>query len=291
MTVNEGVERLLIALLAEGVKNSTITWYRVRFARFLSRYGHLKLEDILIDDVRYYLAGVREEGLSPHYFYSHARVVRRLFKWLYEERLIDDGFWKRIKLPKLPPAEPKGVDMDDVRKLLSACESTIAGKRDKAIILFLLDTACRAGGLCSLNMEDIDLDHGVAMVHEKGDKARKVLFGGRTRGAILDWIRVRPFEKNPFLFTSLRDSQEMNGNLVIQMLRRLAKRAGVQGRVNPHAFRHGFAREYLKKGGDLASVSDLLGHSQITVTKANYAVFLVEEHREKHDAYSPVNFL
>ena len=291
MTVNEGVERLLIALLAEGVKRETITWYRVRFARFLAMYGHLKLEDVLIDDVRSYLAGLREEGMSPHYFYAHARVVRRLFKWLYEERLIDDGFWKRIKLPKLPPAEPKGVDMDDVRKLLSACESTVAGRRDTAIILFLLDTACRVGGLCTLKMEDIDLDHGVAMVHEKGDKARKVLFGGRTRGAILDWIRVRPFEKNPFLFTSLRDSQEMNGNLVIQMLRRLAKRAGVQGRVNPHAFRHGFAREYLKKGGDLASVSDLLGHSQITVTKANYAVFLVEEHREKHEAYSPVNFL
>ena len=83
----------------------------------------------------------------------------------------------------------------------------------------------------------------------------------------------------------------MNPNSVLQMLRRLAKRVGVIGRVNPHAFRHGFAREYLRAGGDLASVSDLLGHSQITVTKANYAVFLTEEHREKHEAYSPVNIL
>ncbi|MCJ7824630.1 MAG: site-specific integrase, partial [Anaerolineales bacterium] len=101
----------------------------------------------------------------------------------------------------------------------------------------------------------------------------------------------REFDESPLLFTSLEDGRPMNPNSVLQMLRRLGRRAGVEGRVNPHAFRHGFAREYLRNGGDLASVSDLLGHSQITVTKANYAVFLVEEHRDKHEAFSPVNYL
>ena len=159
MKVNEAVERLIMALLAEGVKKETIKWYRVRYARFLSGYGHLRIEAVSIDMNRAYLAGLREVGISPHYFYSHARVVRRLFKWLYEERLIDDGLWKRIKLPKIPPAEPKGVDLEDVRKLLSACPSTIAGKRDKAIILFLMDTGCRVGGLWNLKIEEIDLDN------------------------------------------------------------------------------------------------------------------------------------
>lgn len=280
-----------MALLAEGVKKETIKWYRVRYARFLSGYGHLRIEDVSIDMIRAYLAGLREVGISPHYFYSHARVVRRLFKWLYEERLLKDGFWKRIKLPKIPPAEPKGEDLEDVRKLLSVCPSTIAGKRDKAIILFLMDTGCRVGGLCSLRMEELNLDQWIAKVHEKGGKIRKVLFTDKTRAAIIDWLDVRTFEDSPFLFTSLEDGRPMNSNSVLQMLRRLGKRAGVEGRVNPHAFRHGFAREYLRNGGDLASVSDLLGHSQITVTKANYAVFLVEEHRDKHEAFSPVNYL
>jgi len=291
MNVNDAVERLLIALLAEGVKKTTIKWYRVRFARFLSAYGHLRIEDISIDMIRVYLAGLREVGLSPNYFHHHARVIRRLFKWLFEERLIDGGFWKRIKLPKIPPAEPKGVEIEDVRKLLSSCESTVMGKRDRAIILFLFDTGCRVGGLCGLTMEELDLDNRIARVHEKGDKSRKVLFGEKTRAGIMDWLSVRPFEDSPFVFTSLRDNCPMNPNSVIQMLRRRKRKYGIEGRVNPHAFRHGFAREYLRAGGDLASVSDLLGHSQITVTKANYAVFLLEEHREKHEAYSPVNML
>jgi site-specific recombinase XerD len=291
MKVEDAIERLLVALLAEGVKKTTIKWYRVRFKRFQHRYGNSNIDGVSIDDVRSYLADLREEGISPHYFYSHARVVRRLFKWLYEERLIDEGFWKRIKLPKIPPAEPKGVDLEDVRKLLTACQSTIAGKRDKAIILFLMDTGCRVGGLCNLMIEEVDLDNLIAKVHEKGGRSRKVLFGEKTKSAIIDWLGVRQFEDSLFLFTSLRDGRPMNPNSVIQMLRRLGKKTGVEGRVNPHAFRHGFAREYLKNGGDLASVSDLLGHSQITVTKSNYAVFLVEEHREKHQAFSPVNYL
>jgi len=53
------------------------------------------------------------------------------------------------------------------------------------------------------------------------------------------------------------------------MLKRRAKRAGVQGRSNPHAFRHAFAREYLMSGGDLATLYQLMGHGSVKVTKAN----------------------
>ena len=75
------------------------------------------------------------------------------------------------------------------------------------------------------------------------------------------------------------------------MLRRYKRRAGLQGRVNPHAFRHAFAREYILNGGDLASLSDFMGHTQIAVTKQFYAVFLAEELRAKHDAFYPVSRL
>ena len=69
----------------------------------------------------------------------------------------------------------------------------------------------------------------------------------------------------------------MTGSTVIQMLRRMGKRAGVSGRVNPHAFRHAFAREFMLNGGDIGTVSQILGHTQIAVTKQFYAVFSTEE--------------
>lgn len=288
MSVKEAVEKFLIAIRADGVKQATVTWYRVRFRRFLAMYGERDVRDMDIDDVRSYIVKVQEEDVSRHTFFSWVRVVRRLFKWLYEERKIDDNLYKRVKLPKLPQPVPKAVDMDDVVKLLEACQGTPGAARDRAVILFLLDTGCRVGGLCSLRVGDLELENMRATIHEKGDKSRMVLFGSETGGALEDWLDDRPFPDAEQVFTSLVEDLPMNPNSVVQMLRRLKKRSGVTGRVNPHAFRHAFAREYIMNGGDLASVSTLMGHTQIAVTKMYYAVFGVEELREKHRMFSPV---
>jgi integrase/recombinase XerD len=83
----------------------------------------------------------------------------------------------------------------------------------------------------------------------------------------------------------------MTGSTAIQMLRRMGKRAGVSGRVNPHAFRHAFAREFMLNGGDIGTVSQILGHTQIAVTKQFYAVFSTEELRGEHDRFGPVSRL
>jgi site-specific recombinase XerD len=291
MTVKEAVEKFLIAIRADGVKKSTVKWYCVRFRRFLDLYGSKDVRSVTLDDVREYIVLVQDEEISSHYFFALVRAVRRLFKWLYEERKIDQRFFRRIKLPKLPSPMPKAVTMDDVVKLVSVCGNSPAGYRNKSIILFLLDTGCRVGGMCSLKVNDLSFKKMRASIYEKGEKARYVLFGEKTSEAIKSWFSVRPFPENSFVFTSLVDDRPMNPNSVIQMLRRLKKKAKVKGRVNPHAFRHAFAREYILNGGDLASVSEIMGHSQLAVTKQFYAVFGIEELREKHNAFSPVSHL
>ena len=72
------------------------------------------------------------------------------------------------------------------------------------------------------------------------------------------------------------------------MLRRRAKRAGVEGPFNPHSFRHAFARHFLMSGGDLGTLADLMGHSSVEVTKNSYAIFTERELKEKHRRHSPI---
>jgi integrase/recombinase XerD len=78
---------------------------------------------------------------------------------------------------------------------------------------------------------------------------------------------------------------------VNQLLERLKIKAGISGRVNPHAFRHAFAKLYLMSGGDLASLSDLMGHSDVQVTKQFYSVFSQEELKRKHAQHSPLGVI
>lgn len=158
-------------------------------------------------------------------------------------------------------------------------------------MLFLLDTGCRVGGLCGLKVSDLDFEHLRASLFEKGEKARMALFGEKTAEALAAWMNGRPFPDAKPVFTSMREPRPMTPNSVIQLMKRYKKRGGLTGRINPHAFRHAFAREYILNGGDLASVSEMMGHTQITVTKQFYAVFQAEELREKHDKFSPVSHL
>lgn len=72
------------------------------------------------------------------------------------------------------------------------------------------------------------------------------------------------------------------------MIKRLKKRAGIKGRVNPHSFRHGFAVEYIKAGGDVATLAKLLGHRNINTTAAFYALFTQNELSEMHNKFSPL---
>ena len=98
MKTRDAVESFLIAIQADGVKDATVVWYRVRFRRFLEWFGHREVEQLTIDDVQQYLAWVQRVPVSPHTRFSWVRVVRRLLKWLYDERRIDEGFHRRIKL-------------------------------------------------------------------------------------------------------------------------------------------------------------------------------------------------
>src|SRR3990172_2462392 len=202
LTLQDAVESFLVALRADGVKPETISWYRHRLSRFIALYGKRDVRSISIDEVRAYIVMVRQMDFAPHTLFTLARVVRRLFKWLYEERKIDEGLHRRLKLPKLPQPVPKWIEMDDVMRLLGACGEGAGGKRDRAIMLFLLDTGCRVGGLCHLRMSHMDFEARRASLFEKGDKARMALFGERTAGAPRAWLEGRRFPGSDAAFTS-----------------------------------------------------------------------------------------
>lgn len=290
LTVRRSEELLLTAVKADGGKLATLAWYHHRLRPFVEAYGDREIDGVTIDDVRAYMAAIQDKECSAHTKYSFIRVVRRLFKWLFEEQHIQTNFYRKIRLPRLPQPVPKGIEMADAAALLKDCRGDLAGFRDRAIMLFLLDTGCRVGGLCSLKPSDLDLEKRRAQVYEKGDKGRFVLLQPQTCEALGKWLGRRTRNGVDRVFTSLAEARPVGPNTVVQMLRRRAKRAGVGGRVNPHSWRHGFAREWIRNGGDLASLSNMMGHTQMAVTM-RYAVFLVDEHREKHDRFSPVSHL
>lgn len=287
MNLSDAADEFLLALKADGMREKTIIWYRyiVRNA-FTAGRESVGLTEMGARAMRAYLVSLESRYSSPSTLHAHRRALHRFWGWCSVEFDIPNPM-RNIAYGTAPrPTEPKAVSVFDAVRMLEACGDGTMGIRDRAIIAFLLDTGARAGGLTGLTVDRLDTERCRALVVEKRQKMRYVYWTETTSALLTRWIEVR--ERVETVFHNHR-GQPLTPNGLLQMHYRRAADAGVTGRCNPHAFRHGFAREYLKSGGDLATLSRILGHSDVSVTAAFYGVFTDDELARAHRSHSPMN--
>lgn len=310
MNINHAVNDFLVAKQANNASAETLIWYQVRLRPFTAAFGETALDQVSTGDVRRYLIALRErdtkypgqararEGhLSNETLRGHDRALRTFWNWAEREYDLPDRAnpMRRIDRPKKQQQPPKAIALGDLEKLLSHLlkDRRAAAQRNLAMILFLADTGCRAGGMLTLTPDNLDLDNRQAILIEKGSRMRAVPFTQITADAIRRWLMLRPARAKT-VFCSLA-ANHTGGALTLtglhMVIRRLKKSAGLQGRCNPHSFRHGFARQYLLNGGDLATLSKILGHKDLRTTTDNYAIFTGSELAARHDEFSPIRNL
>jgi integrase/recombinase XerC len=291
MLLSEAIEALCIATRADGRSPATVAAYREKLSYLADHLGcDTPVESITVHDLRAYIADLWDRDLSEFTVAGRVRALKRLFNWLLGEGIISENPAHRIKTPKPKRGKPKGISLESVTALLATTEpGSVIDLRDRAIICLLYDSGCRVAGLCGLRIGDLDLANRRAVVREKRGKSRYVMFLPGTAEALKDWLDVRPDIGEDWLFIGLGSSSrgKLGTRGVGHMLRRRAKQAGIAGPVNPHSFRHAFAREFLLSGGDLGTLSDLMGHESVAITKEWYGIFTVGELQRKHDQHSP----
>jgi len=309
MLVKDALEEFMLSM--EGVVSpKTLIWYSNKLKSLEEMYGESDLKKIKTGDLEKWRAilsrrttryedhpskPTKEGGLKLHTLHGHVRACRRFFKWCCEKRYLRINPAAELKKPPLPKTGRRGIMQDDRDAIINAAKKS--SERDFAIVLFLADTACRLSGIANLQVQDIDFNNRLALVHEKGrggnNKARVVFFGFRTSDALRRWLTVRPSgAKNCKLFVATRrsgdplDYQPLEPNGIYLLLKRLAKSVGITSGFNPHNWRHGAARGMLRNGASLIEVSQILGHSSVQVTGDHYGVFSEEELRRSHDQHS-----
>lgn len=290
MILQTAIEEFLLACGADGLSRATIRWYKSLLGTFTVKLNNPEQTTITTSQIRGYLMGLRNAGLSDESVSAHTRALHRFFRWTASEDGIPNPMQGKIKYPRPSKSKiPKAVSIGDVIKLMEACEDDPLGKRNKAILAFLLDTGCRNAGLRGLTMDALDMERGRAIVLEKGGELRTVFFNDDTAELLKGWL----MERNPaalYVFHSERGGELSTTGLRL-LIERLKVKAGVTGRVNPHSFRHGFAREYILAGGDMGTLSRILGHKDIETTHKHYAIFLTDELGRLHERFSPMNLI
>lgn len=274
----------------------TITWYKKRLAPLRALTQNIHSVTLLDLQCAYASLAQRQtqyldhpsgrapiaKPLSPATLRGYVRAWRAFFNWCVDCGFITASPARKLKLPPLPKQPPKAISCTDKDLIIEAAR--LSSARDYAIVCILADSACRAGGLCAITLDNLDLDRRQAIVVEK-QQTRFLLFTERTVTAIRAYLLERPAVPYRELFIGQKRVPLQPGGIHI-LLDRLAEAAGVQGRHNPHAFRHGWARAALEQHADLSDVAHVLGHRQVQTTFEFYGRWDVEELHGIHDRYT-----
>jgi integrase/recombinase XerD len=166
------------------------------------------------------------------------------------------------------PAEP--LTLADIEALRGACSRRApTGIRNRALLAVLFRSGIRISEALALYPKDLDPAGGTLRVlHGKGDKARTAPLPSDAAEAVERWLDTRQRlglnGRHP-LFSTLK-GEPLWSSYIRNLLKRLARKAGVEKRVHPHGFRHGWAVGQIENGTSLPAIQTLLGHTSLATT-------------------------
>ena len=307
------------AKFAEGLSPLTIASYTVDLGKWIERTGDRDTSSITASDVSAYLAWLRtayqpqrlngkDHPLSPKTIRNVYVAISSFFRWAERELSIPFPL-REVRLPRMPKTAVPEFTREEVLAMIKACTysrqaTTLlrhafimrrpAASRDVAILLMLLDTGMRASEVCSLTIGNVDLKTGKVEIRQgpqggaKGGKGRTVYMGRTSRRALWLYLSKREDGREPDapLFVA-RGRRPLSRGTLRLMVTRMGQKAGVQ-KAYPHKFRHTFAITYLRSGGDVFTLQQLLGHGSLDMVR-HYARIATSDVALAHRKASPVD--
>lgn len=225
----------------------------------LTTFCDKPLKEIIADDLYKFKWSL--EGLSQNTIKLHINVVRSLFQFGEKQEYFTADHSRQITPPKVQPRHDERMLTEEE---VSAIILHTRRKRDALLIRFLYATGGRVSEVCALKRKNFKAgaDNCAVTLFGKGDKERTIYF------PLTLWQEMQELCGDRHDVPVFRS--QMGGHLTSvqawRIVRAAAKRAGIEGDVSPHWFRHSHASHALQNGASLIEVRDTLGHANIGVT-------------------------
>ena len=234
------------------------------FAEWVARMQVAEPESVTRTMVRRYVASLATREYARPSIARKAAALRRYFGWLAAEAVIPTDPTFGLQVAAGSGRLPRILDRRELDRLLDGPvpdgEPEWRRRRDDAVLEILYGSGVRVSELCTLQLDQVDLDAGALSVWGKGSKARRVPLSQPAVAALERWLGVRSDVVPP-------DAGHQRGKpLTPRDVRRVLDRRSPTP-THPHALRHTFATHLLDGGADLRAVQELLGHSDVATTQ------------------------
>jgi len=220
-------------------------------------------------------------------------TVKRFFRWLVRQRVLEWSPADPIELPRVERRLPKAVlTIEEAEKVLAQPDvTTPLGVRDRAILETLYSTGIRRQEIVDLDLYSVDLEGGTLMVRQgKGRKDRLIPIGRRALAWVeryLEEVRphlaMEPDDGTLFLTTHRARFSPERMSLVV---RDYVDAADIGKRGSCHLFRHTMATPMLEGGADTRFIQAMLGHADLSTTQI-YTRVAIRKLKEIHELTHP----
>jgi integrase/recombinase XerC len=277
--MDEALARFLRSLALErNASAHTVKSYRedltqaIAFLRNRQGSRSLSPEDLTPRALRAYTAWLHEQGYAKTTTARRLAAMRSWCRFLCREGTLPSNPALGVRGPRQDKKLPHFATENQLERLLSAPPAgTVQGLRDRAILESLYSAGLRVSELTGLDLDDLDLDDGLAKVRGKGKRERLAILGSQAVTALRQWLTAREdmsarAKAARALFLS-RKGTRLTTRSVGRLLEKYLAEAGLDRRTSPHTLRHSFATHMLDRGADIRSVQELLGHRSLSTTQ------------------------
>ena len=230
------------------------------FAAWWGQHGQTGLAALTIRDVNRFLVW-RSGTCSVGSLTVAATALRALLRWMFLDGRLDRqlaGGIGPVRYPALAGV-PKALSAADLASMLAVDMSA----RDRALVLLLARLGLRSREAAGLLLDDVDWRTGTVRVTGKGDDHQLMPLPAEVGEDMAAYLRDHRCGGSAYRHVFLGVTapyRPLGRGGVSCVVTRLARRAGIDGRVGAHRLRHGAATAVLAGGGTLTEAGQLLRH-------------------------------
>ena len=244
-------ELVTIAARKRNLKESTANAYCHALRPFLNAVNK-PWQELTIADADDYLTAKRLTGIMPETYNYYYGALRFMYKRILKLN------WDEDEIPRMKRDRslPTILTRNEINHLLDATKNL----KYKAIFAVMYSGGLRVSEVTHLHYDDISRkNHSIHIKNTKSRMDRYTILADRTLDILTEyWFQCG--KPRNILFPSQATSEYLEINSINQVLKRSAKKAGIEKHVTSHAFRHSFASHLLEAGCDIKYIQALLGH-------------------------------
>lgn len=288
--INEKYFRMFIASRRlEGISDKTIIHYIYETRKMITLLDK-DIPDITTMDIQYYLSEYERTRKVCRRTLDNMRLsINGIYIWLLKNNYI-------VSNPMSPinpiSYEKKNIETLTESEIYDIRETVRSDLRTRAIVELLLATGIRVSELCSINIEDVDLDNKEIIIHcaKKRRKQDRVLFLTVESAKSLEkYLKHRlslTSRDGTALFIANRNNgKRLTERIVNTSLRRIEAKIGLSKRLTVHMFRKTLASILYRRGMQPLDIAHILGHADTRMGETYYIGIKTDEVKNNYYRY------